>query len=42
MKDKVLQIILATDPIINPRDNFTLALKETSKQSLQRQIGLHE
>ena len=40
--DKVLKMILDTDPILNPRDNFTLALKESSKASLQKQIGLHE
>jgi hypothetical protein len=42
LPDKVLRMILDTDPILNPRDNFTLALKESSKTSLQKQIGLHE
>ena len=42
MSDKVLQKILDTDPIYNPSGNFTLALKETSKMKLLKQIGLHE
>jgi len=42
MSKEVLKKILDTQPVINPSDNFTLALKETSKLSLQRQIGLHE
>jgi hypothetical protein len=28
---EVLKMIMETQPIINPADNFTLALKETSK-----------
>ena len=38
----VLSKILQTDPIRNPRGNFSLALKESSKLSLKKQIGLHE
>jgi hypothetical protein len=42
MKDKVLKIILEKQPIINPAGNFVLALKESSKMKLSKQIGLHE
>jgi hypothetical protein len=42
LSGNVLNKILSTTPIHNPRLNFNLAFKESSKLSLQKQVGLHE
>jgi hypothetical protein len=39
---KLLEQILATTPILNPKKNFTLNILERSRAYLDKQVSLHE
>jgi hypothetical protein len=39
---KLLEQILATKPILNPKKHFTLNILERSRAYLDKQVSLHE
>ena len=41
-REKVLEQILATKPIYNPKKAFTLNILERSRACLDKQVSLHE